>query len=76
MMVVNSCSHDVNKDPSGNIHDGGDGRVDVKTGVVLVAEVAMQVCVMMVGMLVVMVVVSNIVGINAGGWLVAESVIN
>lgn len=39
MMVVNGCSHDVNKDHSGNVHDGG-GRVDVKTGVVLVAEVA------------------------------------
>lgn len=41
MMVVNGCSHNVNKDQSGNIHDGGGGRVDVKTGVVLVAEVAM-----------------------------------
>lgn len=41
MTVVNSCSHDVNKDPSGDIHDGGDGRVDVKTAAALVAEVAM-----------------------------------
>lgn len=39
-MVVNGCSRDVNKDHSGNVHDGGGGRVDVKTGVVVEAEVA------------------------------------
>jgi hypothetical protein len=40
-MVVHGCRHDVNKDRSGNVHDGGGGgRVDVKTGVVVEAQVA------------------------------------
>lgn len=37
----NGCSRDVNKDHSGDVHDGGGGgRADVKTGAVVEAEVA------------------------------------
>lgn len=69
LMVNHNCGSGVSEANGRNIKEGGGSYADVSNGVVLVAEVAKSVLVMTMGILVIILVASDVlVSVVWQGW--------